>query len=149
MPELVQTDENGVMSIDYIGFIPLIVESLKEMQNTIAEQDEQIKYLSDKLGVETKGLRSSVTSNEEINIDGSGKLFNADGASVKYSLPADCTQAGLHIFDITGKIVKEIKLDTAADVANIHNSETGFGTFIYTLIVDGRKADTLKKYVTR
>jgi hypothetical protein len=149
LPELVQTDENGMMSIDYIGFIPLIVESIKEMQNTIAEQNEQIKYLSDKLGLETKGLRSSTTSNEEINMDGNGKLFNADGASVKYSLPAGCTQADLQIFDITGKIVKEIKLNTAADFADIHNSETGFGTFVYTLLVDGRKADTLKKYVSR
>ncbi|MDR1201399.1 MAG: tail fiber domain-containing protein [Tannerellaceae bacterium] len=38
LPELVQTDDKGVMSINYMGFIPLIVESIKEMQATIEEQ---------------------------------------------------------------------------------------------------------------
>ena len=35
LPELVKTDEDGVKSIDYIGFIPLLVESINEMRLTI------------------------------------------------------------------------------------------------------------------
>lgn len=149
LPELVQTEEDGMMSIDYIGFIPIIVESIKEMQNTITEQKGQIEYLLDKLGVESKGqLRSSTSSNDDIDTDG-GKLFNTLGASVRYRLPANCQQAYLQIFDITGRIVKEIKLDATTDLANIQSSETGFGTFIYVLITDNRKADTLKKYISQ
>ena len=33
------------MSIDYIGFIPLIVESLKQMQQTIQDQQKEIETL--------------------------------------------------------------------------------------------------------
>ena len=32
--------------------------------------------------------------------------------------------------------------------SGVSRSELGYGTFIYTLFVDGKKADTLKKYVS-
>ena len=115
LPELVQTDENGMMSIDYIGFIPLIVES--------------------------------ITSNISA-VDGA-KLYNREGASVSYTLPATFVSASLQIFDVTGKPVKVIKLDNgSSNVVEVSRSELGYGTFIYTLFVDGKKADTLKKYVS-
>ena len=55
--------------------------------------------------------------------------------------------ASLQIFDVTGKPVKVIKLDNgSSNVVEVSRSELGYGTFIYTLFVDGKKADTLKKY---
>lgn len=54
LPELVKTDEDGVKSIDYIGFIPLLVESINEMRLTIQEQQNEIEMLQSLLSVETK-----------------------------------------------------------------------------------------------
>ena len=54
MTELVKTDEDGVKSIDYIGFIPLLVESINEMRLTIQEQQNEIEMLQSLLSVETK-----------------------------------------------------------------------------------------------
>ncbi|OAV75436.1 hypothetical protein Barb7_00939 [Bacteroidales bacterium Barb7] len=31
-PELVETDEDGIKSVDYIGMIPVLLESIKELQ---------------------------------------------------------------------------------------------------------------------
>lgn len=67
LPELVQTDEKGVMSIDYIGFIPLIVESLKQMQQTIQDQQKEIETLQSLLPAETKSMFRS-TSNEDVSV---------------------------------------------------------------------------------
>ena len=44
------------MSIDYIGFIPLIVESLKQMQQTIQDQQKEIETLQSFLPAETKSM---------------------------------------------------------------------------------------------
>ena len=53
------------------------------------------------------------------------------------------------IFDVTGKPVKVIKLDNgSSNVVEVSRSELGYGTFIYTLFVDGKKADILKKYIS-
>lgn len=146
-PELVQTDENGIMSIDYIGFIPIIVESIKEMQQTIDNQNELINSLisSD----EQFTFRSNPTSNEDINILEGAKLYPRDGASVGYTLPANSKSANLQIYDISGKTVKAISLNFNNEIVDISSSEIGLGTFVYALFVDGQKRDVLKKIVNR
>jgi hypothetical protein len=147
LPELVQTDDKGVMSIDYIGFIPLIVESIKEMQSTIEEQRKQIETLLN-AGKTKADLRSAV-STEDADAFGEAKLYDAPGASVAYVLPADYSAAHLQVYDIAGKLLKNIKLDNSAGRVELNGGETGYGAFIYALVVDGRKRDTLKKFINR
>lgn len=146
LPELVQTDEKGVMSIDYIGFIPLIVESLKQMQQTIQDQQKEIETLQSLLPAETKSMFRS-TSNEDVSVVEGAKLYNRAGASVSYTLPATYRSANLQVFDVSGRLLKKVVLTGNNSVVEINSSEIGLGTFVYTLFVDDKKADTLKKYV--
>ena len=146
LPELVQTDEKGVMSIDYIGFIPLIVESLKQMQQTIQDQQKEIETLQSLLPAETKSMFRS-TSNEDVSVVEGAKLYNRAGASVSYTLPATYNTADLKVFDISGKLLKKIILTGNNSIVDFNFSEIGYGTFIYMLFVDGKKADTLKKFI--
>lgn len=146
LPELVKTDEDGVKSIDYIGFIPLLVESINEMRLTIQEQQNEIEMLQSLLSVETKStLRSTSTGNPDM-VEGA-KLYNRAGASVSYTLPSTFSNAYLQVFDISGRVVKKITLTIANDIVDINPSEIGYETFVYALYVDGQKADTLKKFV--
>ena len=146
LPELVKTDEDGVKSIDYIGFIPLLVESINEMRLTIQEQQNEIEMLQSLLSVETKStLRSTSTGNPDM-VEGA-KLYNRAGASVSYTLLSTFSNAYLQVFDISGRVVKKITLTIANDIVDINPSEIGYGTFVYALYVDGQKADTLKKFV--
>lgn len=146
LPELVKTDEDGVKSIDYIGFIPLLVESINEMRLTIQEQQNEIEMLQSLLSVETKStLRSTSTGNPDM-VEGA-KLYNRAGASVSYTLPSTFSNVYLQVFDISGRVVKKITLTIANDIVDINPSEIGYGTFVYALYVDGQKADTLKKFV--
>ena len=146
LPELVRTDENGIKSIDYTGFIPLIVESLKEMQQTIQDQQNEIENLRNLLPEGTKSMLRS-TSTNNINVVEGAKLYNRAGTSVSYILPSAFSNAYLQVFDIAGRILKKITLTTPNDIVEINPSEIGLGTFIYVLYVDGQKADTLKKII--
>lgn len=146
LPDLVQTNEKGIMSIDYTGFIPLIVESLKQMQQTIQDQQKEIEILQSLLPAETKSMFRS-TSNEEVNVVEGAKLYNGAGASVSYTLPSTYNTADLKIFDISGKLLKKIVLTGNNSFVEIDPLEIGLGTFVYTLFVDNKKADTLKKFV--
>lgn len=146
LPELVRTDENGIKSIDYTGFIPLIVESLKEMQQTIQDQQNEIENLRSLLPEGTKSMLRS-TSTNNINVVEGAKLYNRAGTSVSCILPFTFSNAYLQVFDIAGRILKKITLTTPNDIVEINPSEIGLGTFIYVLYVDGQKADTLKKII--
>jgi uncharacterized protein (DUF342 family) len=94
LPELVQTDENGMMSIDYIGFIPLIVESIKEMQQTIQQQNEVIDNLQALLSPEVQSqLRSNTTSTSNISaVDGAKRCELADPQEKGKSKQATVTE---------------------------------------------------------
>lgn len=146
LPELVQTNEKGIMSIDYTGFIPLIVESLKQMQQTIQDQQKEIETLQSLLPAETKSMFRS-TSNENVSVVEEAKLYNRTGASVSYTLPTTYTNANLQVFDVSGRLLKKVTLTGNNSIVEINPSEIGLGTFVYTLFVDGKKADTLKKFV--
>lgn len=151
LPELVQTDENGVMSIDYIGFIPIIVESIKEIQKTIDNQNEIINDLQNRLSEKESSslLRSTNSSTGDGASLNKAKLYNGEAATVSYKLNRSFTTANLQIFDVTGKLLKNIKLEIPENTINMNSNELGYGTFIYALVVDGQKMDTLKKYINR
>lgn len=146
LPELVKTDEDGVKSIDYIGFIPLLVESINEMRLTIQEQQNEIEMLQSLLSVETKSTLRS-TSTDTPNVVEGAKLYNRAGTSVSYTLPSAFNDAYLQVFDISGKMIKKITLTVANDIVEINPAEIGYGTFVYALYVNGQKADVLKKFV--
>ena len=48
-PELVKKNENGYLSVNYSGLIPVLIESTKEQQKQITIQQQQIQELRDEL----------------------------------------------------------------------------------------------------
>ncbi|MDR0681553.1 MAG: tail fiber domain-containing protein, partial [Dysgonamonadaceae bacterium] len=80
-PELVQEDKEGMLSVDYIGLIPVIVESIKEQQQIIGAQSEKIKELETVIDglTEKTSLRSEAETNvsTDLNTISAGNLTNA------------------------------------------------------------------------
>jgi hypothetical protein len=48
LPQLVSQDNEGTLSINYIGFIPILVEAIKEQQATIEAMKKEIELLKKK-----------------------------------------------------------------------------------------------------
>ncbi len=46
MPEIVNTDENGNMMVNYTAMIPLLVESVKELQQSVVELNQTVEAQS-------------------------------------------------------------------------------------------------------
>jgi hypothetical protein len=44
-PELVKTDDEGMLSVDYIGMIPHLVESIKTLNDLVKKQEQRIQVL--------------------------------------------------------------------------------------------------------
>ncbi|MGE0077569.1 MAG: tail fiber domain-containing protein [Bacteroidales bacterium] len=49
LPELVMTDEDGLKSVDYIKLVPVLIEAIKEQQNTISTQESKLNDLQKKV----------------------------------------------------------------------------------------------------
>ncbi len=74
-PELVSEDSLGLLSVDYIGFIPMIVEALKSQEQRIATNDMKIAELMKRIN-QLEGMlsdqKSASVSDDKI---GSSSVF--------------------------------------------------------------------------
>jgi Chaperone of endosialidase len=52
LPQLVSTQENGFLAVNYVGLIPVLVEAIKEQQATIESLQKDITAIKKKIGME-------------------------------------------------------------------------------------------------
>lgn len=71
-PELVKTDEKGMKSVNYIGLVPHLIESVKEQSSEISalkEDLQEMKTAMDSLRKSLAALQKSGTSNRHVAAD--------------------------------------------------------------------------------
>ena len=57
IPEAVSTSKTGVKYVNYQAIVPFLVEALKEQQNQLSSQAQQIKDLQEQLNIIQLSLR--------------------------------------------------------------------------------------------
>lgn len=149
-PELVREDENGMLSIDYMGFIPLLVDAYKEMKAQVAEQQEIIDNL-------TSGSKKSKGTADVENIYGDASIvlmqnrpnpFKSE-TEIRCHLPQEVAQALICIYDLNGRQQMRFDLQERGDVfVTVSGSSLQPGMYIYSLITDGKEADSKRMILT-
>ena len=147
-PDLVYEDNEGYLSIDYIGIIPLLIQSLKE-QNARIEQLEKVNTVM--LGARTMQM----TEITDTYSDQPAALFQnapnpfSQSTEIKYYLPTSVNTAFLCIYDLNGKQQKQIRLSERGDGSQIiSGAEFSAGIYLYTLIADGKEIDVKRMILT-
>jgi len=143
-------------SVNYIGLIPVLIAStqeqqkqielqqaqLQDQQKQIEELKEMIKQLSGEKNIKT-GINNVILEQNNPN-----PLDNF--TNIWYNIPASFKNAQLVVFDITGKVIKEIQLGSSPN-GNVNFDATGLsnGNYTYSIIVDGKVAQTKKMTVAK
>ncbi|MEN8250523.1 MAG: T9SS type A sorting domain-containing protein [Bacteroidota bacterium] len=152
LPELVSFDSTvSTYSISYDGFIPIMLEAIKEQQ----EEIEDLKQLIANTG-SLKGTESITMSSSNLDIDKqTTTLFqNAPNpfskeTKIKYYLEDQVGNAMIYIYDMNGKQLRsnELHLRGSGEIT-INGSELDAGMYMYTLIADGQLIDTKQMILT-
>jgi hypothetical protein len=141
-PELVEEDAGGLLSVDYIGLIPVMLEAIKDLQDRLGQLEQR------NVGGNDVTLRSGGNSMDGANdlITGSSEYLSqnipnpVNGSTViHYNLPEEATQAFISVFSISGSTVKTYPIDVKAKSGSItlHASELAKGINVYNLTVNG------------
>lgn len=174
-PELCQKDDStDKYSINYIGFIPLLVNALNQQQNIIDAQSLKIKELDDRLAkIEGKSdskstLKSaSSVSSDTIQSNKSQEVTNnltgltntflyqnnpnpfSERTEINYFIDEGVKTSLLMIFDMQGVLKKQVAINTEGfGFLIIQGSEFNAGMYIYTLVCDGKEIDTKRMILT-
>jgi hypothetical protein len=142
-PELVEEGDDGVLAINYTGLIPLLVESIKELNKKITDLESRVG--------ESVTIRS--TGNEQISVPGAILYQNipnpsAVGTSIAYELPENYSSAYLYIYNMSGNQIKSYLLNGSSGEVKVSANELPAGTYIYTLAVNGIRIDTKRMILT-
>lgn len=149
-PDLVREDEDGLLSINYTGFIPLLVDAYKDLLNEVEQQRELIASLSGS-GRKTKGTAGIDSLSEERGIVLMQNRPNPFSASteIRCTLPDDISDAFICIYDLNGRQQKRIEINGRGDVSvTVSGNSLQAGMYIYTLIADGQEIDSKRMILT-
>lgn len=147
-PELVYEDDYGNVSINYIEMVPLLVQSIKELNAKIEElQGNDIKKATSR--------SAAVTSIEGTEAD----LFSVsqnepnpftESTTIKLSIPKKTQRAALMIYDMSGKQIKQININERGKTSvNITSEGLAAGMYLYSLIADGKVISTKRMILTK
>jgi len=107
-PDLVYADKEGMLSVDYIAFIPMIIEALKKQEELISSQAQEISAL--KISLENLGTKTTVdNSSKSVLYQNAPNPFNTS-TKIKYYLVENVKNAAIGIYNIKGTVVAFKKL---------------------------------------
>jgi hypothetical protein len=135
-------------AVNYTELIPVLIKGMQEQQQRIEDQQQKITQLSQQLSelLKEKGINSSL-SNIILEQNSPNPYNHSTG--IRYGIPAGFRTAELVITDITGKRIRQIKLSSGSGTVNLDASLLSSGAYSYSLVIDGKIADTKKMVVAK
>jgi len=68
---------------------------------------------------------------------------------IRFSLPTDAPQAFIYIFDMNGRMQKQIPVDPSQQSVTINGYELSAGIYLYSLVVGGQEIDTKRMILSK
>lgn len=137
LPDAVKTDEEGQKLINYTALIPVLVQSIQELQGLIDEQAATISALRNKMAENTSAI------NERANKLVSCSPNPTQGEmAFTYELEDNCINAYILISDLSGN--QEMKIDNITGMSTVSKNLDGLrsGLHIASLIVNDNVQDS-------
>lgn len=158
IPEAVSTSAHGDLCIDYSAIIVVMADAIKAQQNQIETLLQDVD----------KCCNKNTDKSLDINNNGGGKqesignmqFANGNGGSylmqnrpnpfsretvIDYFIASDVTNASIMIFDLNGKLLKTIFVNTnGKGSVTVNSNELMPGMYLYSLVINGNEVDTKK-----
>jgi len=143
------TNSEEYLMIEESAIKYMLINAMKDQQAIIERLEEELELVKDALKL--KSGKNDQSQLLEINGAGTEKAYLGQNtpnpfegeAIIEYFLPNEVNNANIIVFDNTGKIIKEIELETkGAGTIDLKMNEMPTGTYHYSLVVNGKTMDS-------
>jgi hypothetical protein len=144
-PDLVYSNAEGTLAINYTGLIPLLIESVKELKAEI----EELKSNQDAVGPfrSATGLENPALAQCKLYQNAPNPFSQT--TQIKVIVANNIKKAYLAIYDLQGKQLKQISITQKGEsTVEISGSAFPAGIYLYALIADGQKVDLKQMILT-
>ena len=144
-PNLVLEAQDGYLYVNYTELVPVRLRAIQELKSELDEVKDNSGSVK----------RAPVATDNNTAISGGNVLYQntpnpfKEQTTIHFSLADDAQSASICIFDMTGKMLKNIPVSTGDTSVSLNGWELGEGMFLYTLIVNGKEIDTKRMIITK
>lgn len=138
-PDLVE-EQNGYLKVNYIEMIPLLLQEIKEQNNRIEALEEIIQNISStksQKGIEGISQKLEISSLSQ-NVP---NPFDKE-TIIRFNIKQSFNNAFIGVYDLSGKQIKKIPISQSQSEITIPANSFVAGTYIYSLVVDGKIIDS-------
>lgn len=142
-PDLVKMDDSGYYAINYVEFIPLLLQSLKEEDQKVKDLETRIADLESKIGTTptyTDNGAGSTTA-KSVLYQNNPNPFSVE-TNIRYSIVGDYKAAFIGVYDLNGRQLQRITIAAGSSQVTVKGLNPGM--YVYSLIVDGSLIDSKK-----
>ena len=146
-PDLVYIKEDGSKVINYMEMIPLLVQSINELNAKIEVLEGQVS--------EGAAKKTRSATNKKASPLTQNRLYQntpnpfKEQTVIRFSLADDVQNAAICIFDMTGKTIKKMPVSSGMESVSVGGYELGEGMFLYSLVVNGQEIDTKRMIISK
>lgn len=149
-PDLVSENPYGYLSIDYIGFIPMLVAEVQRLQAKVEEQEEIIGTLAPQ-NAPRQNACAGIDDIETVTASLAQNRPNpfTSSTTIDCTLPETVSEADLRVYDLQGKQIMKLRVEGRGKTSvTIDGSTLSAGIYIYALIADGQEIDSKRMILT-
>ncbi len=147
-PDLVYETENGEKAINYMELIPLLVQSIGELNKRIAELEGGSSEVQMARSGSNAISAATATQDAARLYQNNPNPFTAK-TEIRFDLPERTINASICIFDMTGKMLRQIPVNASMTSVTINGYEMAAGIYLYSLIVGGQEIDTKRMILSK
>lgn len=141
-PNLVEECKDGYLAVNYIELVPVLIRSIQELKQ---ELDETKGFAAKTRG--TTDVSQTITS-QNILYQNTPNPFK-EKTTIRFKLADNAQNASICIFDMSGKMLKNMPISSGESSVSVDGYELGEGMFLYSLIVNRQEIDTKKMVITK
>lgn len=148
-PALIIKDAQGNEYVNYTQLVPILVQAIKELKTELDDLKEAVaasgtRKVNAATNIATNTLdegRGSISQNTPNPFTGQ--------STVRVSVPDDASDAYVDILTLNGASVKRIPVSNGLSEVSLSSFEFAPGTYLYTLVVNGKVSETRRMVVSR
>jgi hypothetical protein len=145
-PDLVKEGQDGYLGVNYVELVPLLLRSIQELKQELDEVKGEAKAITRSVSDETADFNAAAKNN--VLYQNTPNPFK-EQTIIRFSLEENVRDASICIFDMTGKMLKELPVSSGMENVSIGGYELGEGMFLYSLIVSGQIIDTKRMVISK
>ena len=148
-PGLVYEMADGTKQINYVEMVPLLVQCINELNARLSAMDgSDAKAEARTTRAGSTAIEGTPVKSQAVLYQNTPNPFTAQ-TEIRFSLPDDAPQAYIYIFDMTGKMQKQIPVTPSQQSITINGYELQAGIYLYSLVVGGQEIDTKRMILSK